>query len=116
MAQFSNYSWNNQILIAFQRPAASTGQVAGFHTWRKLGRHVKKGAKGIAILAPCVYRKTVDETKQDSTTIKSVHGFRTVYVFCEEDTEGHHFRPSRTVLTLAVKNYSAASNGSPMKI
>jgi hypothetical protein len=88
MAQFSNYSWNNQILIAFQRPAASTGQVAGFHTWRKLGRHVKKGAKGIAILAPCVYRKTVDETKQDSTTIKSVHGFRTVYVFCEEDTEG----------------------------
>jgi hypothetical protein len=32
MAQFSNYSWNNQLLIAFQRPAASKGQVAGFHS------------------------------------------------------------------------------------
>lgn len=30
---------------------------AGFQTWRKLGRHVVKGAKGIAILAPCVYGK-----------------------------------------------------------
>ena len=88
MAQFSNYSWSNQLLIAFQRPAASTGQVAGFHTWRKLGRHVKKGAKGIAILAPCVYRKKADDTKEDSPTVKSVRGFRTVYVFCEEDTEG----------------------------
>src|ERR1700728_273801 len=65
MAAFSSYSWNNQLLIACQRPAASTGHVAGYHAWRKLGRHVKKGAKGIAILAPCVYRKKADDTKED---------------------------------------------------
>jgi hypothetical protein len=88
MAAFSSYSWNNQLLIACQRPAASTGHVAGFHAWRKLGRHVKKGAKGIAILAPCVYRKKADETKEDSPAIKSLLGFRTAFLFCEEDTEG----------------------------
>jgi len=55
MAKFSSYSLNNQILILLQRPLAS--RVAGFQTWRKLGRHVVKGAKGIAILAPCIYGK-----------------------------------------------------------
>jgi antirestriction protein ArdC len=88
MAQFSQYSWNNQLLIACQRPAASSGQVAGFNAWRKLGRHVKKGAKGIAILAPCVYRKKADDTKEDSPTVKRLSGFKTAYVFCESDTEG----------------------------
>ncbi len=89
MAQPSaHYSWNNQLLIAFQRPAASSGQVAGFNAWRKLGRHVKKGAKGIAILAPCVYRKKADDTKEDSPTVKRLSGFKTAYVFCESDTEG----------------------------
>jgi antirestriction protein ArdC len=88
MAQFSQYSWNNQLLIACQRPAASSGQVAGFHAWRRLGRHVKKGAKGIAILAPCVYRKKADDTKEDSPTIKRLSGFKTAYVFSESDTEG----------------------------
>ena len=88
MAQFSHYSWNNQLLIAFQRPAASSGQVAGFNAWRKLGRHVKKGAKGIAILAPCVHRKKADDTKEDSPTVKRLSGFKTAYVFCESDTDG----------------------------
>ena len=88
MAQFSQYSWNNQLLIACQRPAASSGQVAGFNAWRKLGRHVKKGAKGIAILAPCVYRKKADDTKEDSPTVKRLSGFKTAYVFCESDTDG----------------------------
>ena len=88
MAQFSHYSWNNQLLIACQRPAASSGQVAGFNAWRKLGRHVKKGAKGIAILAPCVYRKKADDTKEDSPTVKRLSGFKTAYVFCESDTDG----------------------------
>jgi antirestriction protein ArdC len=88
MAQFSQYSWNNQLLIACQRPAASSGQVAGFNAWRKLGRYVKKGAKGIAILAPCVYRKKADDTKEDSPTVKRLSGFKTAYVFCESDTDG----------------------------
>jgi hypothetical protein len=88
MAQFHRYSWGNQLLIAFQRPANSFGEVAGFHAWRKLGRHVKKGAKGIAILAPCVYRRKADENEDGGSVTKSVHGFRTTFVFSESDTDG----------------------------
>jgi len=50
MSRFHDYSIGNLILIAVQRPDAT--HVAGFNTWRELGRWVKKGEKGIAILAP----------------------------------------------------------------
>jgi len=50
MAKFHDYSIGNQILIMLQKPEAT--RVAGFNTWKDLGRFVKKGEKGIAILAP----------------------------------------------------------------
>lgn len=51
MSQFHQYSLHNQILIGLQKPDATL--VAGFHTWQeKFGRWVKKGERGIAILAP----------------------------------------------------------------
>jgi len=50
MSKFHDYSIGNQILIMIQRPAAT--RVAGFNTWKDMGRWVKAGAKGIAILAP----------------------------------------------------------------
>ena len=50
MSRFHNYSWNNQLLIWVQKPHAT--HVAGFYTWKDLGRMVKKGETGIAILAP----------------------------------------------------------------
>jgi hypothetical protein len=50
MSRFHDYSLGNQILIMLQRPDAT--RVAGYRTWQDLGRHVKKGEKGIAILAP----------------------------------------------------------------
>jgi hypothetical protein len=50
MSKFHDYSIGNQILIMLQRPGAT--RVAGFNTWKDLGRWVKKGEKGIAILAP----------------------------------------------------------------
>jgi len=50
MAKFHDYSIGNQILIMIQKPEAT--RVAGFNTWKDLGRWVKKGEKGIAILAP----------------------------------------------------------------
>jgi len=50
MSRFHDYSIGNLILIAMQKPDAT--RVAGFNTWRDLGRWVKKGEKGIAILAP----------------------------------------------------------------
>lgn len=49
MSRFHQYSWGNALLIASQRPTAT--RVAGFHTWRKLGRHVRKGEKGTVLLA-----------------------------------------------------------------
>jgi antirestriction protein ArdC len=64
--------------------------VAGFHAWRKLGRFVKKGEHGIAIFAPMMSRrKDRDERKQTTTEgEESVFGFRIVYVFDVEQTEG----------------------------
>jgi hypothetical protein len=75
MGRFHKYSWNNVWLIATQRPTAT--RVAGFQTWRALGRCVRKGEKGIAILAPIVTRKVVDPGDDE----KSIVGFRAVYVF-----------------------------------
>ena len=54
MSRFHHYSWNNCILIAIQMPEASF--VAGFRRWLEFGRHVRKGEKGIGILAPLAYR------------------------------------------------------------
>ena len=52
MSKFHYYSISNQMLIALQRPTAT--RVAGYVTWQDLGRQVKAGEKGIAILAPCL--------------------------------------------------------------
>jgi hypothetical protein len=86
------------------------------YAWRKLGRHVKKGAKGIAILAPCVYRKKADDTKEDSPTVKRLSGFKTATFFVNQTPKGNLYQPSPTAPNPAAKNYSAASNGSPKKI
>jgi hypothetical protein len=53
-AAFWDYSWHNQMLIWRQRPDASF--VGGFNTWLKCGRFVRKGEKGIAILAPMFFK------------------------------------------------------------
>src|SRR4029077_442871 len=55
MGRFHKYSWHNVALIAAQCPTAT--RVAGFKTWRTLGRFVRKGEKGIAILAPIIGRR-----------------------------------------------------------
>ena len=83
-----------------QCPSAS--RVAGFHTWKKLGRNVKKGAKGIAILAPCIYRQKVEPIDADSPTVQRVTGFRIAWVFELEATEG---------LELPALSYGAAAGG-----
>ena len=85
MAQFHNYSWNNQLLISMQCPTAS--RVAGFHTWRKMNRFVRKGEKGITILAPCIYKPKKHERQQDKEveqqthSISTLRGFRAATVF-----------------------------------
>jgi len=57
MAKFHHYSFGNQILIMMQKPEAT--RVAGFNTWKDLGRQVMKGEKGIAILAPIMPKRAV---------------------------------------------------------
>jgi antirestriction protein ArdC len=76
------------MLIAFQRSDASL--VAGFKTWQSMGRHVRKGEKGIAILAPIVRKvdDTPSEGTHEDTIARRVVGFRTVYVFDVAQTDG----------------------------
>lgn len=88
MARFHRYSFGNQLLIAFQNPLAT--HVAGFHAWQKLGRFVKKGEKGITIIAPCVRRLAAAETSDDpnAKTVSKVFGFRGATVFDISQTDG----------------------------
>jgi hypothetical protein len=86
--RFHRYSFGNCLLIALQRPDAT--RVAGFHRWLELHRHVRRGEKGIAILAPIVRRlKVEDEATGEERTIQSApRAFRVVHVFDVSQTEG----------------------------
>ncbi len=99
MSKFHDYSIGNLILIASQNPNAT--RVAGFNTWRDLGRWVMKGEKGIAILAPCLPPKSslkakpVDEPEgkkndgeeEKQEFLRPIY-FKVVYVFDFSQTEG----------------------------
>jgi len=86
IGRFHRYSLGNVMLIATQNPTAT--HVAGFHTWHKLGRFVKKGEKGILILAPIVRAKSpsVEQTETDESS--TAVGFRAAYVFDISQTDG----------------------------
>ncbi len=92
MAKFHTYSFGNIMLIARQKPSASN--VAGVRAWNSLGRFVRRGEKGILILAPLVGRKvkTVEEITRENGEEKNpqaqLYGFRAVYVFDISQTEG----------------------------
>ena len=103
MSRFHAYSLHNTLLIALQRPDAT--HVAGFHAWKDLGRTVKKGEKGIQILAPVPKRGRAvnpdegaaeerdDEgasaaARQGAPRRGPVWGFRVAYVFDIAQTEG----------------------------
>ena len=67
MAKFHNYSLNNTLLIAMQRPDATL--VAGYQAWQKQHqRHVKKGEKGIQIIAPSPYKAKKEREVLDPAT------------------------------------------------
>ncbi len=84
MARFHRYSVSNLLLISAQRPDAS--RVAGFGAWKKLGRFVKKGEKGIAIIAPIVTRRGAGVQRDDDE--ERVVRFKAVHVFDISQTEG----------------------------
>jgi hypothetical protein len=83
IGRFHRYSLGNVLLIWSQRPTAT--HVAGFHTWRQLGRQVRKGEKGIRILAPIV-RRLANEDRNDEDD--KVVAFRAAYVFDASQTDG----------------------------
>ena len=67
MSRFHNYSVNNVMLIHMQRPDAT--RCAGFTKWQnQFNRHVKKGEKGITIIAPTPYKKKIEKEKLDPDT------------------------------------------------
>jgi hypothetical protein len=100
MANFHYYSFGNILLIAAQKPGAT--RVAGIWAWNKLGRRVRRGEKGIVILAPMVGKKRrkqiEDEDESQATDAKNTTnqrsydaqliGFRGVYVWDVSQTEG----------------------------
>ena len=84
MARFHTYSFGNVMLIARQKPDATN--VAGIRTWNSLGRFVKRGERGILILAPMIGKKRKEEDAMPDADSKSdgearLYGFRAVYVF-----------------------------------
>src|SRR5215813_6684069 len=84
-AAFWDYSWHNQMLIWSQSPDASF--VGGYNTWLKCGRYVRKGEKGIAILAPMFFKdkkQTADGSEEETKRI----WFKVVYVFDISQTDG----------------------------
>jgi hypothetical protein len=110
MARFHNYSFGNILAIARQRPTAT--QVAGFGTWKELGRFVKRGEKGIQILAPMVgyrRRKTDDasatEAESNPKPQPVLIGFRAVYVFDIAQTEGAELPEFDRTITGEVGEY-----------
>ena len=99
MSRFHHYSFGNVLEIARQRPSAS--RVAGMYAWNQLGRRVKKGEKGIRILAPIngIKRKPDAEAEKDITkqNTRVLVGFRNAYVFDVEQTEGVELPAMREV-------------------
>lgn len=94
IGRFHRYSLHNAMLIALQKPNAS--HVAGFRTWNEFGRYVKKGEKGIVILAPVLRRK--EERNEELTeSTSAVAGFRPAYVFDIAQTDGKELPTIGTV-------------------
>ena len=122
MAKFHNYSFNNTLLIAMQRPDATL--VAGFNAWKnKFNRYVKKGEKGIQIIAPAPIKEVEEREKIDKDTglaVLNENGepemerveyvvprFRVTTIFDVSQTDGEPI-PSLEVneLTASVKDYA----------
>jgi antirestriction protein ArdC len=85
LSRFYSYSFTNWLLIYTQRPDAT--RVAGFQTWKSLGRFVKRGERGIRILAPII-RKVEEEKNGATEQVSRPVGFRSIAVFALEQTDG----------------------------
>ena len=122
MSRFHRYSFNNTMLIFMQKPEAT--HVAGFNKWRdEFKRNVKKGEKGIKIIAPAISKKTVEKVKLDPDTKApvldengqaimeekqiSIPRFRVATVFDVSQTEGKPLPELAADIKGDVKQYEA---------
>ncbi len=120
MSRFHKYSVNNTMLIYMQRPDAT--HVAGFNKWRdQFGRSVKKGEKGIKIIAPTPFKKKIEQQKLDPDTrlpLRDENGdilmeektvqipmYKPVVVFDVQQTVGKPLPELAANLTGDVQNY-----------
>ena len=90
-ATFHDYSVSNSLLIWLQRSGAT--HVAGYRKWQSLGRQVRKGEKGIRILAPMIVKaKAADDADaddpDDDAAVRRIRRFRIVHVFDVSQTDG----------------------------
>lgn len=101
LSRFPSYSLNNCILIARQKPEATF--VAGYQTWKKkFSRNVRKGEKGIRILAPIRQKKQEEEKEEPKTILR----FRVISVFDISQTEGEPLPTSLvSMLDSSVEDY-----------
>ena len=121
MAKFHNYSFNNTMLIAMQRPDATL--VTSYKNWQSMGRQVMKGEKGITIIAPAPYKKmkekeVLDENqrpimgtdgkpKTEKVEVTVPH-FKTVTVFDIAQTSGEPIQTlAPELLTAAVQDFDS---------
>ncbi len=119
MSKFHNYSFNNTLLIAMQRPDATL--VTGYRNWQSMGRQVKKGEKGITIIAPAPIKRKKEQTvlDQDQKPVIGLDGkpkteevevtlpcFKAITVFDIEQTTGEPIQTlAPEILTAAVEDY-----------
>jgi len=96
MSTFHDYSFTNMLLITRQKPEAT--RVAGYVAWKRLGRVVKKGEKGIIILAPNFKKTTNDAGEEENKKY-----FRYAYVWDVSQTEGDPL-PEYSVATSEQEN------------
>lgn len=121
MAKFHNYSFNNTMLIAMQRPDATL--VTSYKNWQSMGRQVMKGEKGITIIAPAPYKKmkekeVLDENqrpimgtdgkpKTEKVEVTVPH-FKSVTVFDIAQTSGEPIQTlAPELLTAAVQDFDS---------
>ena len=118
-AKLPRYSVNNQILIMMQKPDATMCQ--SFTNWKEVNRHVRKGEKGIRILAPAPYKMQKEQEKVDAsgktildkdgepvkeTVEVTINAFKPVSTFDVSQTEGEPIpSPGVDELTGSVEGY-----------
>jgi antirestriction protein ArdC len=95
-SRFHHYSANNVFLIMLQQPEAT--RIAGYRAWQSMGRQVRKGERGIRILAPCRYRYKATDEDGVETTHGGIRGFTTATVFDVSQTDGEELPDMRPML------------------